>query len=706
VTKNKVLHFQQLRIMLMDIVYQKSSYVFTIVLWTIIFSISPFIIQAQTTDTDDNNVQNTNQTALLTFSKDDTAIYIGNTFTLHLNVENITDLAGWQCNIVFDPNVLEAVEVTEGDFLKKGGGTTYFQASTIDNTVGTITDLVAARTSIGGVSGTGRLLSVTFKAKTIGNTQITVTNLHAGTGGISVTIPLTTPEIVITVEDQPILNIGDPTFSFFTEASPILVGDTFTLHLNVENITDLARWQCGIVFDPNVLEAVEVTEGDFLKEGDATTFFLESTIDNTAGKITGLDVVRLSRDGVSGTGRLLSVTFMAKAIGETQVSLTNLYAGTSKSVAIQINIPEIAITVSDVGSTRLYFSIDEIPVRVGDTFTLNLNIADVTNLAGWLCDIVFDPAALEAVEVIEGDFLKEADASTFFLKSTIDNAAGKINSLGAVRMSKSGVSDTGKLVSVTFVAKRLGETQVTITNLYAGSSDLITIPMHTPEYIITVEERVFQPWDVNQDGEVNIFDLMQVAQYLGEDASVNPQSDVNEDGTIGILDLIVVAQHIDESTISAPGKIANSSIDFANADLNNTALSATIRTWITHAQVENDGSIAFNKGIANLQKLLNSMTSIKTDLLPNYPNPFNPETWIPYQLMIPVNVTLTIYDVNGNNVRNFALGYQDVGIYKNRRRAVYWDGKNSLGETVASGVYFYTLTAGTFTATKKMLIRK
>ena len=687
----------------MNIVNKKYSCVHTIVLWTIILSISPYIIQAQT----ENNAQDTNQTAQLTFSIDDTPVYVGDTFTLHLNVENITDLAGWQCNIEFDPNMLEATKVVEGDFLKENGGTTYFQASTIDNTTGTITDLVAARTTIGGVSGNGRLLSVTFRAKALGDAQITVTDLHAGTSGISATIPLSVPDIIITIEeDKPIINIVDPIFSFFTEASTILVGDTFTLHLNAENITDLARWQCDIEFDPNVLEAVEVVEGDFLKESGATTFFLESTIDNTSGKITGLDAVRLNRDGISGTGRLLSVTFRAKATGDTQVTLTNLYAGSSKSVEIQVKIPEIVITISDVGSARLYFSIDDIPVRVEDMFTLHLNIADVTNLSGWLCDIAFDPNALEAVEVIEGDFLNESSVSTFFLKSTIDNAAGKITDIGAVRLSKNGVNDTGKLLSVTFIAKKLGDTQVAITNLYAGSSDLIAIPMHTPEIVITVEERVFLPWDVNQDGMVNILDLMQVAQYLGEDASVNPQSDVNEDGTIGIFDLIIVAQHIGDSTASAPGKITNGNYDSATADVNHKELSATIRTWITYAQIENDGSIVFLKGIANLQKLLNSTIPQKTELLPNYPNPFNPETWIPYQLADPSDVTLTIYDVNGNNVKNFVLGYQEASIYRTHSGTVYWDGKNNIGETVASGIYFYTLTAGDFSATRKMLIRK
>ena len=96
----------------------------------------------------------------------------------------------------------------------------------------------------------------------------------------------------------------------------------------------------------------------------------------------------------------------------------------------------------------------------------------------------------------------------------------------------------------------------------------------------------------------------------------------------------------------------------------------------------------------------------ETMLLPNYPNPFNPETWIPYHLSEPADVTLHIYAVNGTLVRTLTLGYQPAGIYQSRSRAVYWDGKNEVGEPVASGVYFYTLTAGDFTATRKMLIQK
>ena len=99
-------------------------------------------------------------------------------------------------------------------------------------------------------------------------------------------------------------------------------------------------------------------------------------------------------------------------------------------------------------------------------------------------------------------------------------------------------------------------------------------------------------------------------------------------------------------------------------------------------------------------------TADATALHANYPNPFNPETWIPYQLQHAADVTVTIYDLRGTIVRQLLLGHQPAGVYHSRSRAAHWDGRNNLGEPVASGLYFYTLTAGDFTATRKMLIRK
>ncbi len=117
------------------------------------------------------------------------------------------------------------------------------------------------------------------------------------------------------------------------------------------------------------------------------------------------------------------------------------------------------------------------------------------------------------------------------------------------------------------------------------------------------------------------------------------------------------------------------------------------------------GAIAGYKGPA-LTAQITVAADRENALLANFPNPFNPETWIPYQLAKPTEVTITIYAVNGQVVRTLALGHQSGGMYQSRSRAAYWDGRNAFGEPVASGVYFYTLTAGEFTATRKMLIRK
>ena len=107
-----------------------------------------------------------------------------------------------------------------------------------------------------------------------------------------------------------------------------------------------------------------------------------------------------------------------------------------------------------------------------------------------------------------------------------------------------------------------------------------------------------------------------------------------------------------------------------------------------------------------LVSILPEKLPVQTQLLPNYPNPFNPETWIPFELSQDSGVKLTIYDVAGNLVRVISVGYVQAGSYVGRSRAIYWDGKTDAGESVASGTYFYTLTAEDYTSTQKMIILK
>ena len=134
--------------------------------------------------------------------------------------------------------------------------------------------------------------------------------------------------------------------------------------------------------------------------------------------------------------------------------------------------------------------------------------------------------------------------------------------------------------------------------------------------------------------------------------------------------------------------------------------SEDIQLWLIQAQQLDLRDPTLQRGVIVLKHLVDILTPRKTSLFFNYPNPFNPETWLPYQLAKPAEVTVTIYSADGRLIRMLALGHQSAGIYQSKSRAAYWDGKNELGEPVASGIYFYTLKAGDFTATRKMLIRK
>lgn len=205
--------------------------------------------------------------------------------------------------------------------------------------------------------------------------------------------------------------------------------------------------------------------------------------------------------------------------------------------------------------------------------------------------------------------------------------------------------------------------------------------------------------DVNGDGRVSILDMLRVARRFDTLVAAKPGSsvneDINDDGIVNITDLVLVAQYINdpvENNLDAP------------------ISPGLVQQWIDMAWAEYDGSIEFQKGITSLENLLMALNSdkieTKTALFANYPNPFNPETWIPYQLAMPTEVVLTIHTTTGRIVRTLPLGHQAAGVYKTPNRAAHWDGKNHLGEPVTSGIYFYTLTAGDFTATRKMLIRK
>ena len=377
-------------------------------------------------------------------------------------------------------------------------------------------------------------------------------------------------------------------------------------------------------------------------------------------------------------------------------------------------------------------------IAVGDTFTQTIAIRDVADLSAWQMDVVFNPNILELVDATEGDFLESGGYNAFFQRSSVadSNAVGRIRlSQGRIgrkpnaspppnnvltKPSPAGVSikkgaGNGNLVTLTFKVLEFAEEPLGIHNVQLSNSKAQRISYSILVTDLIVVTNKFPAEDVNRDGNVDVRDLIMVANDMGTANSnlgrakpINPRTDVNGDGFVNMLDLIAVS-----SSSSWAGPVTTRKVKGANeASLAAPTASvggltpAAIQGWIDLAQVEDDGSAIFDLGIANLEALLAYRIPSKTRLLLNYPNPFNPETWIPYQLSESTDVTVTIHSMNGSLIRTLELGHQAAGAYQSKSQAAYWDGRNELGEQVASGLYFYTLMAGNFSATGKMLVRK
>ncbi len=210
-----------------------------------------------------------------------------------------------------------------------------------------------------------------------------------------------------------------------------------------------------------------------------------------------------------------------------------------------------------------------------------------------------------------------------------------------------------------------------------------------------IQEMTIIPEDINSDGVVDIQDLIYVASQFGKIGAKNI-ADVNNDGVVDVTDIVLVA--------GAIGNIDSAPIVVSKSD--NILSAETVRMWLKQAQNSNIATDKYVRGVAILEQLLVGLIPEETALLSNFPNPFNPETWIPFQLAKPTDVSIQIYTSNGHLVRHIDLGYRPAGKYINRDEAIYWDGMNEAGEPAASGVYLCTMSAGEYTATQRMLIIK
>ena len=325
---------------------------------------------------------------------------------------------------------------------------------------------------------------------------------------------------------------------------------------------------------------------------------------------------------------------------------------------------------------------------VGKQLTLSLNIVDGQKVAGYQVNVFYDTSTLKYVSSKNDDYLP---IGAYFIPPLAEGNSVQLaaSSLAGETMGDGTLATiTFEVIAVKYSVVRLSD--VILTDSAGGSS----VPL-TENAEITIPPQLSE--DMNDDGVVNIIDLTLVASNFGKTGE--NAADVNGDGVVNIIDLTLVAAAFGNTAADAAPALWSFNPD-------NKPTRATVEAWLKEARQLNLADLDFQRGILFLENLLNALTPKATALLPNYPNPFNPETWIPYQLASPANVRISIWTEDGKLIRQLDLGDKSIGIYQDRDRAAFWDGRNENGEKIASGVYFYTLTADDFSATRKMLIRK
>ena len=441
--------------------------------------------------------------------------------------------------------------------------------------------------------------------------------------------------------------------------SPV-IGEQFSINVSIVDGENIVGYQATVVFNEIALRYVESANGDYLPEG---AFFVPPVV---AGNRVTLGATSLA--GVSnGDGTLAILTFeVVDVVKQSTLDLSSVILTDSDGKYLPYFVESGRVVEPAALPSSAVVSITPSSVlspAIGEQLVFNVDIAGGQNIAAYRLTRNFDSTALEYISSSEGDYLND----------------------------RVGNGD-GTLFTVTFKVLAVKASTVSVSGLLIAPNGLRYRPtFESAEVIVPLLG------DVNRDGVVNISDLVLVGSSFTQRVpeSGNP-ADVNESGVVNIADLVLVAGALDNAA-AAPSTHPQTLASLTAAD---------VQQWLIQAQQMELTDPTYLRGIAVLEQLLGALIPKETALLPNYPNPFNPETWIPYHLVHAANVQITIYDTKGAKVRQLDLGLQPAGYYIARAKAAYWDGQNGAGESVASGVYFYQFRAGDYTAVRRMVILK
>jgi hypothetical protein len=492
------------------------------------------------------------------------------------------------------------------------------------------------------------------------------------------------------------------------------VTDKATADIAIENVQDLGGFEFELHFDPNIVQIADpndVKVGAFPTSTGRTAVPLGPNIDNTNGILSYGCATFGVNPGPNGNGVLANITFTPQSGGTTPLDIVN--------VTVTNTEPRV-IPIADVIDGE---------IRVGDEDTVTIT------------SVTADPMTVDP----GGEVQLNAEAT--------DSQGHNINYSWTVNPSE-GTFDNPNQKSPKWTAPQTpGDYIFTVTATCSeGESD-------TGDVTVTVSCVCPEVGDVSGDGTISAYDAALIMQFVVGLIDHFPYESKQSPITSTLQSYSITAPHLsvatgnkiqvpiiinDASGVESGGlvlrydpKILRATNVVSSSLLSgyywqfNTELSGEVRiAFAGNGIISEDGDLFYvefealpnNTGkvsplileIAQISENLditkfNGSIAIlpeKSTLLQNYPNPFNPETWVPYLLVEPANATLKIYSTTGKLVRTLDLGYKDAGIYLNKGNAAYWDGKDEHGDSVASGVYFYSLQAGKFNATRKMVIVK
>ena len=584
---------------------------------------------------------------------------IGEQFTLSLDIADGQDVAGYQATVQFDPTALRYVESANGDYLPQ--------------------DAVVVHPVVDG----NPVIEVDYAAEEAAIREIFT--LHAE--GIGTKDPNEFMPYWLKSESEDVFVAWD----FWAGDLEKYLGWK-AIKKGWEGIFHLRRGKMTVEFERVAIDTSAknamlsgryrwAVSGSFiaLTVKDREERWKIKQIDYTNEKFGKLVELPLQAATISATslagesngdGTLATLTF--EVVG---VKVSNLILSEVLLTDRAGELPPLPLTKDgrivepavEPSSTIVHITPSRVPSpSIGRQLVFNVDIAGGQDIVDYRLNWEFDRTALKHLSSSQGDYLGDG-------------------------ISNGGVSNgDGRLMTGTFEVLAAKASTVSVCGY-------LTALTHSIPIFASAEVIVPLLGDVNRDRTVNVLDLILVASSFNQQVSAegNP-ADINEDGVVNIVDLVKVA-----------GALGNAGAAPSAQPQILTMLTTTdVHGWLTQAQNLDLTDATLHRGIIFLEQLLAALIPEETALLANYPNPFNPETWIPYHLAEAADVKLTIYDTKGTVVRQFDLGHQRAGYYADRSKAVYWDGRNATGESVASGTYFYHLRAGEYSQTRRLVILK